>query len=134
MHYKVPFQALQVNEHAATLRLRRVDRDAHRVVVEAASGGRVELPSVPGAAEDALAGELIAAGLTANPLAHGAEAERAAVVGATVANTAQLAVHANDPDLSTADPGDDVAVALQVGERAYVLPLGHASVRPSRSP
>jgi hypothetical protein len=134
MHYKVPAIALYVNKHAPALRLRRVDRDAHRGVVEAASGGRVELPSVPGTAEDALAGELIAAGLAAHSLAHGAEAERAAVVGATVANPAQLAVHADNPDLPTPDPGDDVTVALQVGERADVVPLGHARVRPSRSP
>ncbi len=131
MHYKVP---ATVNEHAAAFRLRRVDGDANGVVVETAAGGRVELPAMPGTAEDALAGELVAARLARDALADGSEAERAAVVRAAISHAAQLAADRDDADLAPLDAGDHMPVALEIGDRADVLPGAHARARPSRSP
>jgi hypothetical protein len=133
MHYKVPAITSYVNEDAAAFCLGRINGDAHRVVVEAAAGGRIELPAVPRAAEDALPGQGVPAGIPGDARTDRAETERAAVMRAAVANGAKLAVHADDPDLTALDPGDDVAVALELGDRADVLPA-HARARPSRSP
>jgi hypothetical protein len=134
MHYKVPAITSYINEYAAALRLRRIDGDANGVVVEAAAGGRVELPPVPGAAQDALAGELVAPRLAGDALANGPETERAAVVWAAVSDSAQLAADRDDPDLASADAGDQMAVALEIGDRPDVLPGAHARARPSRAP
>jgi hypothetical protein len=133
MHYKVPAITSYVNEHTIAFRFRRIDGDTHVLIVEALACSRIELPAVPGAAEDGRAGELVAAGLSADTLPHSSQAERAAVMRAAVAHTAQLAVHCDDPDLAASDPRDDVAVALEVGDRADVLPA-HARASPSRSP
>jgi len=134
MHYKVPAITLYVNEHAASFRLRRVDGDANGVVVEAAAGGRVELPPMPGTAQDTLAAELIAARLARDALADSPEAEGSAVVRATISNSAQLSADRENPDLAPVDAGDHMAVALEIGDRADVLPGAHARARPSRSP
>ena len=53
---------------------------------------------------------------------------------AAVAHSAQLAADRDDADLAPVDAGDDMAVALEVGDRADVLPGAHARARPSRSP
>jgi hypothetical protein len=134
MHYKVPAITSYVNEHAAAFRLRRIDGDANGVVVEAAAGGRVELPPMPGAAQGTLAAELIVARLARDALANSSEAEGAAVVRAPIADSAQLLADRDDPDLAPVDAGDHMAVALEIGDRADVLPGGHARARPSRSP
>ena len=97
MHYKVPAITSYVNEHTAVLRLRPIDGHPHGVVVETAAGGRVELPAMPGAAEDACAGQCVAAGLSTDTLPDGPQAERAAVVRTAVAHAAQLTVHRDDP-------------------------------------
>ena len=134
MHYKVPAITSYVNEHAAAFRLRRIDGDANGVVVETAAGGRVELPPMPGTAQDTLAAELIAARLARDALADSPEAERAAVVRATISDSAQLTADRDDPDLAPLDAGDHMPVALEIGDRADVLPGAHALARPSRSP
>ena len=133
MHYKVPAITLYVNEHTAAFCFRRIDGDPHGLIVEALAGGRIELPAVPGAAEDARAGQCVAAGLSADTLPDCPQAEWAAVMRTAIAHAAQLAVHRDDADLTPSDPGDDVAVALEVGDRADVLPA-HARASPSRSP
>jgi hypothetical protein len=133
MHYKVPAITSYVNEDAAALCLGRINGDAHRVVVEASARGRIELPAVPRTAEDALPGQGVPAGIPGDARTDRAETERAAVMRAAVADAAKLAVHADDPDLTALDPGDDVSVALELGDRADVLPA-HARARLSRSP
>jgi hypothetical protein len=133
MHYKVPAITSYVNENAAALCLGRINGDAHQVVVEAAAGGRIELPAVPRTAEDALPGQGVPAGIPSDARTDRAETERAAVMRAAVADATELAVRADDSDLTALDPGDDVPVALEFGNRADVLPA-HARARPSRSP
>jgi hypothetical protein len=133
MHYKVPAITSYVNEDAAAFRLGAIDGDAHRVVVEAAAGGRIELPAVPRTAQDALPGQGVPARIPGDARTDRAETERAPVMRAAVADAAKLAVHTDDPDLTTLDPGDDVPVTLELGDRADVLPA-HARARPSRSP
>jgi len=133
MHYKVPAITLYVNEHTAVFRLGPINGHPHGVVVETAAGGRVELPAVPGAAQDTLVAKPVAARIARDALANGPEAERAAVVWTAVADAAQLPVHRDHPNLAPSDPRDDVAVALEVGDRADVLPA-HARASPSRSP
>ena len=134
MHYKVPAITSYVNEHATGLCLRRIDGDAHGRFVEALAGGRVELPPVPGAAQDALAAELIAPWLAGDALADSSEAEGSAVVRAAISNSAQFSAHRETPDLAPVDTGDHMAVALEIGDRADILPGAHARARPSRSP
>jgi hypothetical protein len=134
MHYKVPAFTSYVNEHAAALRFRGIDGDANGVVVEAAPGGRVELPPMPGTSQDTLAAELIATRLARDALADSPEAEGAAVVRAAISNSAQLSADRENPDLPPVDAGDHMAVALEIGDRADVLPGAHARARPSRSP
>jgi hypothetical protein len=134
MHYKVPAITSYVNEHAIAFGFRRIDGDSHGRFVEALAGGRVELPPVPGAAQDALAAELVAPWLAGNALANGPETERAAVVRAAVSDSAQLAADRDDPDLAPADTGDQMAVALEIGDRPDVLPGAHARARPRRAP
>jgi hypothetical protein len=134
MHYKVPAITSYVNQHTAAFRLRRIDGDANGVVVEAAPGARVELPPMPGAAQNALAGELVAARFPRDALANGSEAERTAVVRAAISDSAQLVADRDDPDLASVDASDHMAVALEIGDRADVLPGAHARARPSRSP
>jgi hypothetical protein len=134
MHYKVPAITSYVNEHAIAFGFRRIEGDAHGRFVEALAGGRVELPPVPGAAQDALAGELVAPRLASDALANGPETERPAVVWAAVSDSAQLAADRDDPDLASANTGDQMAVALEIGDRPDVLPGAHARARPSRAP
>ena len=134
MYYKVPAITSYVNEDAIAFGFRRIDGDAHGRFVEALASGRVELPPVPRAAQDALAGELIASWLAGYALPDGPEAERAAVVRAAVSDSAQLATDRNDPNLASADTRDHMAVALEIRDRADVLPGAHARARPSRSP
>jgi len=134
MHYKVPAITSYVNEHTAVFRLGPIDRHPHGFVVETAAGARVELPTVPGAAQDTLAAEPVAARIARDAIANGPEAKRATVVRAAIPDASQLAADGDDPDLAPADAGDHMAVALKIGERAYVLPGAHALARPSRSP
>src|SRR6187551_1805904 len=133
MHYKVPAITSYVNEHTIAFRFRRIDGDAHVRIVEALACNGIELPAVPGAAEDGRAHQFVAAGRSADTLPDSPQAERAAMVGAAIAHAAQLAVHCDDPDLAAPDPRDDVAVAFEVGDRADVLPA-HVRASPSRSP
>lgn len=125
---------LGLDEDAAAYGLRRIDGDAHGIVVEAAAARRVELPAVPRAAEDVGARERIAAGVPRYTLAHAAEAERAAVMRAAVADSAELSVHGDDADFPPAHTRDDVPVALQVDDRPDVVPVAHARASPSRWP
>src|SRR5919106_3928597 len=119
---------LGLDQHAAGLDPRRVHGGAEGRLVEADAGLEVELPAVPRAAQDAAAGELVDTRAARHPLPHGPEAERPAVVRAAVADPVQGAVRLrDDPDLAPRQAGDDVAVALQVGGRADVVPLSHAS-------
>jgi hypothetical protein len=134
MYYKVPAITSYVNEDAIAFGFRRIDGDAHGRFVEALAGGRVELPPVPGAAQDPLAAELVAPWLAGDALADSPETERAAVVRAAVSDSAQLAADRDDPDLASADTGDQMAVALEIGDRPDVLPGAHARARPSRAP
>ena len=134
MHYKVPAITSYVNEHAAAFRLSRIDGDANGVVVEAAPRGRIELPPMPGTAQDTLATELIATRLARDALADSPEAEGAAVVRAAISNPAQFSADRENPDLAPVDAGDHMAVALEIGDRADILPGAHARARPSRSP
>ena len=134
MHYKVPAITSYVNEHAAAFRLSRIDGDANGVVVEAAPRGRIELPPMPGTAQDTLATELIATRLARDALADSSEAEGSAVVRAAISNSAQLSADRENPDLAPVDAGDHMAVALEIGDRADILPGAHARARPSRSP
>jgi hypothetical protein len=132
MHYKVPAITSYVNEHAAAFRLSRIDGDANGVVVEAAPRGRVELPPMPGTAQDTLATELIATRLARDALADSSEAEGSAVVRAAISNSAQFSADRENPDLAPVDAGDHMAV--EIGDRADILPGAHARARPSRSP
>jgi hypothetical protein len=134
MHYKVPAITLYVNEHTTGFRLRRVNGNPHGVVVETAAGDRVELPPMPRTAQDGLAAELVAAGLAGDALADSPEAEGAAVVRAAISDSAQLTADRDDADLAPLEAGDHMAVALEIGDRADVLPGTHARARPSRSP
>ena len=134
MHYKVPAITSYVNEHAAAFRLSRIDGDANGVVVEAAPRGRVELPPMPGTAQDTLATELIATRLARDALADSSEAEGSAVVRAAISNSAQFSADRENPDLAPVDAGDHMAVALEIGDRADVLPGANALARPRRSP
>jgi hypothetical protein len=89
---------------------------------------------MPGTAQDTLAAELIAARLARDALADSPEAEGSAVVRAAISNSAQLSADRENPDLAPVDAGDHMAVALEIGDRADVLPGAHARARPSRSP
>src|SRR5206468_12912561 len=134
MHDKVPAITSYVNQHSSAFCLRRIDGDAHGVVVEAAAGGWIELPAVPRAAEDARGSELVLTWIADDALADGAETDRSAVMRAAIPHSAQLAVHEDDADLPSPDTRDDVPLALEVGDRTDVVPIAHAWARPSRSP
>jgi hypothetical protein len=134
MHYKVPAITSYVNEHTAAFRLRRVNGYPHGVVVETVAGSRVELPPMPRAAQNTLTAEFVAAGPARDALANGPEAEGAAVVRAAIPDSAQLTADRDDPDLASLDAGDHMPVALEIGDRADVLPGAHPLARPSRSP
>src|SRR6187200_2147842 len=128
MYRKVPGTTPYVNasglhEHAAVFRLRGIDGDPHRAVVEAASAFRIELPAMPGAPEHGRTGELVLPGLAGDALAHGAEAERPPVMRTAVADAAQLSVHCEHSDLAPSHAGDDAAVAFEVRDRTHVLPV-----------
>jgi hypothetical protein len=134
MYYKVPGTTSQVNEDALAVDLGRVDSDAERRVVEAGARGRIELPAMPGTAQDRLPTEVVATRPPRNALLHGPEAQRTAVVGTAVAHAAKLAAHRHDADLTPFHPGDDMAVSLEIGERADVVPAAHAAMSPRRLP
>jgi len=134
MYYKVPGTTSQVNEDTLAVDLGRVDSDAERRVIEAGARDRVELPAVPGTAQDQLPSEVVAARSARESLLDGPETERTAVVRTAVAHAAKLATHCHDADLAPFHPGDDMAVSLEIGERAHVVPGAHAETRPRRSP
>jgi hypothetical protein len=146
MRHKVPWNAHEVNavalpcsgldEYAAVLDPRRVDGGAESGLVDALPRSEVELPPVPGAAEHMTAGHRIAPGCAGNALFHRPEAERAAMMRATIADSVQVAGSrvANDPDLTTANSRDHSAVSLEVGHGADIDPVAHATTRPSLSP
>jgi hypothetical protein len=54
-------------------------------------------------------------------------------VGTAVAHAAKLAAHSHDTHLTSFHSGDDVAVSLEIGERADVVPA-HAGTSPRRLP
>jgi hypothetical protein len=89
---------------------------------------------MPGTAQDTLAAELIPARLARDALANSPEAEGSAVVRTAISNSAQFSAHRENPDLAPVDTGDHMAVALEIGDRADVLPGAHALARPRRSP
>jgi hypothetical protein len=134
MYYKVPGTTSQVNEDTLAVDLGRVNSDAERRVIEAGTRDRVELPAVPGTAQDQLIRDVVDTRPPGDALLDGAEAERTAVVGTAVAHTAKLAAHCHDADLTSFHSSYDVAVLLEVGERADVVPAAHAATRPRRSP
>src|SRR5688500_17804216 len=117
-------RALGLDQNAAVLDPRRVDGCAEGRLVHAGTGLEVELPAVPGAAQDAAAGELVDARAARHPLAHRAEAERPAVVRTAVADPVQGAARfRHDPYLAPRDARDHAPVALEVGRRADVVPV-----------
>src|SRR6266545_1702409 len=134
MYYKVPGTTLQVNENTLAVDLGRVDSDAERRIVEAGTRDRVELPAVPGTAKDQLIREVVAARHPDDAVLHGPEAEQTAAVGTAVAHAAKLPAHRHDADLTSFHSGHDMAISLEVGERAHVVPAAHVATRPRRSP
>jgi hypothetical protein len=134
MHYQVPAITSYVNEHAAGFCLHLVDGHPHGVVIETPARGRIELPPMPRTAQDGLTTELVAAGLAGDALADSPEAEGAAVVRAAISDSAQLTANRDDADLAPLEASDQMSVALEIGDRADVLPGAHARARPSRSP
>jgi hypothetical protein len=134
MYYKVPGTTSQVNEDAPAVDLGLVNSDAQRRIVEAGARGRIELPAVPGTAQDQLPGEVVAARSARDSLLHGPEAERTAVVRTAVAHAAKLPTHRHDAYLASFYSRDDMAVSLEVGERAHVVPAAHAAMSRRRSP
>jgi hypothetical protein len=126
MYYKVPGTTSQVNEDAAIRSLGRVNGDAERGIVEAGACGGVELPAVPGAAQDQLTRDVVAARPAREAVLNGPEAERPAVMRAAVAHAAKLPTHRHDADLTSFHSSDDMAVSLEIGERAHVVPGAHA--------
>jgi hypothetical protein len=134
MYYKVPGTTSQVNENTVAVDPGRVDSDPERGVVEAGPRDRVELPAVPGTAQDQLPTEVVATRPPRDALLDGPEAERTTMVGTAVAHAAQLATYCHDADLTPFHAGDDVTVSLEVGERADVVPAAHAAMSPRRSP
>jgi hypothetical protein len=133
MYYKVPGTTSQVNEDTLAVDLGRVDSDAERRIVEAGTRDRVELPAVPGTAQDKSPRDVVAARPTRDARLDGPETERTAVVGTAVAHAAKLAAHRHDTHLTSFHPGDGVAVSLEIGERADVVPA-HAGTSPRRLP
>jgi hypothetical protein len=133
MYYKVPGTTSQVNEDAPAVDLGLVNNDAERRIVEAGARGRIELPAVPGTAQDQLPGEVVAARPPGDTVLHGPEAERTAVVGTAVAHAAKLPTHRHDTYLAPFYSRDDMTVPLEVSERAHVVPA-HAGTSPRRSP
>jgi hypothetical protein len=133
MHYKVLWTTSYVNQDSAVDSLGRVDRDAQRGIVEAGTCKRVELPAVPGAAQDQRPREVVTTRATRDALHNRPEAERATMVGAAIANAAKFAVYRHDADLPSFHSRHDVTVPLEIGERADVVPA-HAGTSPRRSP
>jgi hypothetical protein len=133
MYYKVPGTTSQVNADTLAVDLGWVDSDAKRRIVEAGARGRVELPAVPGTAQDEVSGHVVPTWLAYDAVLHGPEAERTAVVRTAVAHAAKLAPNRHDADLTSFHPGNDMAVSLEIGERAHVVPA-HAGTSPRRLP
>jgi hypothetical protein len=133
MYYKVPGTTSQINEDTVAVQLGRVDSDAQRRIVEAGARGRIELPAVPGTAQDQLPGEVVAARSAPDSLLDGPDTQRTAVVRTAVAHPAKLAPNRHDADLTSFHPGNDMAVSLEIGERAHVVPA-HAGTSPRRLP
>src|SRR5919109_3610261 len=121
-----PARPLGLDVDAAFDSFRRVDRDAHGWVVEAGAGRRLELPTVPRAAQHAPAAEVVSTRSSRLARAHDTEAERAAVVRAAVAHATELAVDFEHADLTSSDASEQAARSLKVGEGADVVPLAHA--------
>jgi hypothetical protein len=134
MYYKVPGTTSQVNEDAFAVDLGRVDSDAERRVVEAGARGRIELPAMPGTAQDQLPSEVVAARPPRDALLDGPETERTPMMRTAVAHAAKLPTHRHDAYLTSFHSGDDMTVSLEVGERADVVPGAHAGTSPRRSP
>jgi cell pole-organizing protein PopZ len=130
MYYKVLGTTSQVNEDTLAIDLGRVDSDAERRIVEAGARGRIELPAVPGTPQDQLPSEVVAARPPCDALLDGPETERTPMMRAAVAHAAKLPTHRYDADLTSFDPGDDVAVSLEIGERAHVVPAAHGFTGP----
>ena len=133
MYYKVPGATSQVNEDTLAVDLGRVDSDAERRIVEAGARGRIELPAVPGTTQDKSPRDVVPTWLACDAVLHGPEAQRTAVVRTAVAHAAKLPTHRHDTYLASFYSRDDVAVSLEIGERADVVPA-HAGTRPRRSP
>lgn len=119
------------NLHPPVLDPHVVDRDAEGRLVETNASLEVELPTVPGAAKDAAAAKLIAAGRAGHTLADLPQAEWPAVMRTAVAQPVERAVVlvANDADLTALDPRHHPSGKLEL--------LGSADVTPpaqSRSP
>jgi hypothetical protein len=115
---------LGLDENASLLDAHGVDRGAEGRLVEAHPGLDVELPAVPRAAENAAAGEPVAARLALHSLVESSQAERPPVVRAAVSETVQGAVGPrDDAHVAPADPGGQPPVALEVGSGADVHPL-----------
>jgi hypothetical protein len=134
MYYKVPGTTSQINEDTLAVDLGRVDSDAEPRIIEAGARGRIELPAVPGTAQDQLIRDVVAARPPGDAVLHGPEAERTAVMRTAVAHAAKLPTHRHDTHLASFYSGDDMPVSLEVGERAHVVPAAHAATRPRRSP
>jgi hypothetical protein len=134
MRYKVPVLTSQVNEDAAVLRLRRVDGNTKRRIVETLARRGVELPPVPRAADDACASQAVRAGLALDAALHAPEAQRPAVMRTAVADAARLAVHEDNADFSAAGARDDAAVPFELGRGTDVVPVAQAAATLRRSP
>jgi hypothetical protein len=134
MYYKVPGTTSQVNEDTLAVDPGRVDSDAERRIVEAGTCGRIELPAVPGTAQDQLIRDVVAARPSGDAVLHGPETERTPMMRTAVAHAAKLPTHRHDTYLASFNPGDDMALSLEVGERAHVVPAAHAAMSPRRSP
>jgi hypothetical protein len=88
---------------------------------------------VPGTAQDQLPGEVVAARSAPDSLLDGPDAQRTAVVRTAVAHAAKLPTHRHDTYLASFYSRDDMAVSLEVGERANVVPAAHAAMSRRRS-
>ena len=104
-----------------------VDRDAKRGLVEANARLEIELPTVPGAAKDAAAGKLVAAGRAGHTLADRPQAERTAVMRTAIAKAVKRAIGrvSYDADLAALDPRHHPPGKLELLDGTDVVPLAH---------
>ena len=89
---------------------------------------------MPGATKDQLIRDVVGPWPAREAVLHGPEAERPAVMRAAVAHAAKLVSNRDDADLTSFHTGNDMAVPLEIGERADVVPGAHAAATPRRSP